>query len=211
MDLPELKEALKHRKRTLPTNGVRITFKGAEIFSEILLKEILYDNSIYMLYRLNSVNGDICGVYETRDSFFYGIFIASEAHGYLEERMESMILYLYATQVLGGSYLLSDINRYLMIEGCEHITAEGFGLGGKLRNVYDGVQRPRNGDYETAEASIQGYIRKLPAGQKASEEARTLAESLGYDLEPNETYVRPFIRQVFRLKERTETSGTTTG
>ena len=209
VDLSELKEELKHRKHTLPTNGVRIIFKDAEIFSEILLKEILYDNSIYMLYRLNSVNGDICGVYETRDSFFYGIFIASEAHGYLEERMESMILYLYATQVLGGSYLLSDINRYLMIEGCEHITAEGFGLGGKLRNVYDGVQRPRNGDYETAEASIQGYIRKLPAGQKASEEARTLAESLGYDLEPNETYVRPFIRQVFRLKERTETAGTT--
>ena len=209
VDLPELKEALKHRKRTLPTNGVRITFTGAEIFSEILLKEILYDNSIYMLYRLNSVNGDICGVYETRDSFFYGIFIASEAHGYLEARMESMILYLYATQVLGGSYQLSDINRYVMIEGCEHITAEGFGLGGKLRNVYDGIQRPRNGDYESAEASIQGYVRKLPAGQKASEEARTLAENLGYDLEPNETYVRPFIRQVFRLKERTETAGTT--
>lgn len=66
------------------------------------------------------------------------------------------------------------------------------------------------GDYEAAEASIQGYIQKLPTGQKASEEARTLAESLGYDLEPNETYVRHFIRQVFRLKERTETSGTTT-
>ena len=85
-----------------------------------------------------------------------------------------------------------------------------FGLGGKLRNVYDGVQRQRSGDYEAAEASIQGYIRKLPAGQKASEEARTLAESLGYDLEPNETYVRPFIRQVFRLKERADTAGRTT-
>ena len=58
------------------------------------------------------------------------------------------------------------------------------------------------GEYETAETSIQGYIRKLPAGQKASQEAKELAESLGYDLEPNETYVRPFIRQVFRMKER---------
>ena len=66
------------------------------------------------------------------------------------------------------------------------------------------------GYYEAAEVTIQGYIRKLPAGQKASEEARTLAENLGYGLEPNETYVRPFIRQVFPLKERTETSGTTT-
>ena len=157
-----------------------------------------------MLYRLTSVNGDICGVYETRDGFFYGIFKASEAHGYLEERMESMILYLYATQVLGGEYQLSDINRYVMIEGCDKLSATGYGQGGKLRNVYDGAPYARNGDYETTEASIQGYIRKLPAGQKASDEARSLAESLGYDLEPNETYVRPFIRQVFRLKERTK-------
>ena len=36
----------------------------------------------------------------------------------------------------------------------------------------------------------------------ASQEARELAESLGYDLEANETYVRPFIKQVFRLKEK---------
>lgn len=204
IDLSELRRALKHRKRTLPTNGVRITFSGAEIFSELLLKEILYDNSIYMLYRLTSINGDICGVYETRDGFFYGIFKASEAHGYLEERMESMILYLYATQVLGGEYQLSDINQHVMIEGCDTLSAVGYGQGGKLRNVYDGAPHARNGDYEAAEASIQGYIRKLPAGQKASDEARSLAESLGYDLEPNETYVRPFIRQVFRLKERTE-------
>ena len=33
-------------------------------------------------------------------------------------------------------------------------------------------------------------------------EARELAESLGYDLEANETYVRPFIKQIFRLKEK---------
>ena len=55
---------------------------------------------------------------------------------------------------------------------------------------------------EAGEASIQGYIRKLPAGHKASEEAKELAESLGYDLDSNETYVRPFIKQVFRLKEK---------
>lgn len=49
---------------------------------------------------------------------------------------------------------------------------------------------------------IQGYIRKLPAGQKASTEAVEYALKLGYELESNETFVRPFMKQVFRLKER---------
>ena len=203
-DSETLKADLKHRRRTLPTNGVRIIFSGAEIFSEVHFKEILYDSSIYMLYRLVTVNGDLCGVYETRDGFFYSAFQASEAHGYLGERMEAMILFLYATQVLGDSYQLSDINQIMDIQGCGEISAAAYGQGGKLRNVYDGTQHLRDGEYEAAEASIQGYIRKLPAGQKASRDARELAESLGYDLEPNETYVRPFIRQVFRLKEKPE-------
>lgn len=81
-----------------------------------------------------------------------------------------------------------------------------YGQGGKLRNVYDGAAHTRDGEYEKAEATIQGYIRKLPVGQKASREARDLAESLGYELDANETYIRPFIRQVFRLKERSETN-----
>ena len=204
VDLDTIKADLKHRKRTLPTNGVRITFSGTEIISEILFKEILWDNSICMLYRISTSNGDLSGVFETRDSFFYSIFQTSVGHEYLTAGVESLVLFCYATQVLGGEYNLEKINRFISVQGCDRLTATGYGQGGRLRNVYDGVQPKREGDYVAGETSIQGYIRKLPAGQKASQEAKELAESLGYDLESNETYVRPFIRQVFRLKERTE-------
>ena len=204
VDLDTIKADLKHRKRTLPTNGVRITFSGTEIISEILFKEILWDNSFYMLYRISTSNGDLSGVFETRDSFFYSIFQTSVGHEYLTAGVESLVLFCYATQVLGGEYNLEKINRFISVQGCDRLTATGYGQGGRLRNVYDGVQPKREGDYVAGETSIQGYIRKLPAGQKASQEAKELAESLGYDLESNETYVRPFIRQVFRLKERTE-------
>ena len=204
MDLETLKVDLKRRKRTLPTNGVRVTFSGTEIISELLLKEILYDNSIYMLYRISTANGDLCGVYETKDCFCYSIFQTSIEHDYLAAGVESLVLFCYASQVLGGKYSLSEINRFISVDKCAQLTASCYGQGGRLRNVYDGVQPKREGDYVAGEASIQGYIRKLPAGQKASQEARELAESLEYDLESNETYVRPFIRQVFRLKERKE-------
>ena len=170
---------LKRRKRTLPTNGVRVTFSGTEIISELLLKEILYDNSIYMLYRISTANGDLCGVYETKDCFCYSIFQTSIEHDYLAAGVESLVLFCYASQVLGGKYSLSEINRFISVDKCAQLTASCYGQGGRLRNVYDGVQPKREGDYVAGEASIQGYIRKLPAGQKASQEARELAESLG--------------------------------
>ena len=112
------------------------------------------------------------------------------------------MLYCYAALVLGGKYLLENIHEAVRVLDCPKLEASGFGQGGHLRNVYDRAEPVRSGEYEAGEASIQGYIRRLPAGQKASREAVELAESLGYALEANETYVRPFIRQVFRLKEK---------
>ena len=202
VDLPALREDLKHRKRTLPTNGVRIVFDPKEEIRELLMKELLYDNSIYMLYRLSTENGDLSGVYETKDSFFSSICQSSEGHKYLADRVEAFILYCYASQVLGGKYALQYANDYIAILGCQELTLTAYGMGGQLRNTYDGQHHRREGEYEAGEASIQGYIRRLPVGQRASREARDLAESLGYDLESNETYVRPFIKQVFRLKEK---------
>ena len=202
VDLPALREDLKHRKRTLPTNGVRIAFDPKEEIGELLMKELLYDNSIYMLYRLSTENGDLSGVYETKDSFFSSICQSSEGHKYLADRVEAFILYCYASQVLGGKYALQSANDYIAILGCQELTLTAYGMGGQLRNTYDGQHHRREGEYEAGEASIQGYIRRLPVGQRASREARDLAESLGYDLESNETYVRPFIKQVFRLKEK---------
>ena len=204
-DLSGLDQALKHRKRTLPTNGARVIFKGNPFLSEILFKEILYDNSIYMLYRIWTTDGDLSGFYETRDSFFYSVFFGSLDHEFLTSAIRDLVLFCYATLVIGGEYRLADIGQYIAIDGCDALNAESYGQGGRLRNVYDapeGTSLRREGEYEAAEASIQGYIRRLPPGQKASSEAVELALSLGYELESNETYVRPFIRQVYRLKEK---------
>ena len=51
---------------------------------------------------------------------------------------------------------------------------------------------------------MNGYIRRLPAGQTASEQAKEKAQRLGYDLEDNQTYVSPFIKTVFVRKDRQE-------
>ena len=201
-DVAALKDALKRRKRTLPLGGVRINFNESSLLNYIILKEILYDNAVYMLYRLNTSEGDLSGLYETKDQFFSSILSSSESHQYLSDRIEALVLYCYASQVL-KDYPLSEIGKYISVSGTEILTASCYSHGERLKNVYDGNPSTMNKEnLEAGEASIQGYIRKLPAGHKASEEAKELAESLGYDLDSNETYVRPFIKQVFRLKEK---------
>ena len=195
-------QALTKRRKTLPTNGVCISFAQGCSFSSLHFKELLFDNSIYMLYRLETVNGDLCGLYDTKDRFFYSIFQGSLDHVYLTNAFEGFILYCYASQVIGAIYPLSDLNAFVQIIGESCLIAEAYDIGGKLRNTYDRQYVENRENYEAAEASVQGYIRRLPTGQHASKDAVELAESLGYELEANETYVRPFVKQVFRLKER---------
>ena len=61
--------------------------------------------------------------------------------------------------------------------------------------------RKNDDKYTHEERSIQGFIRKVGKGKKPSEQAVQYARSLGYELAPDETYVRPFITHVLRLKE----------
>ena len=110
-------------------------------------------------------------------------------------------------------YQLSKIDDYFTLERDYKLAPTGYLQGGKLKNTYSpnedsgfraGTARIGNDDCEREERAVQGYIRKLPKNQTASAEARAFAESLGYELNTDETYVRPFIKQVFRLRDKDE-------
>ena len=78
-------------------------------------------------------------------------------------------------------------------------------IGGKLRHTLS--KQPEGhldyDNYQEKSISIAGYIRKLPAGQKASDKKKELAALLGLELNDDETYVEGFVRTSWVLKERT--------
>lgn len=83
-------------------------------------------------------------------------------------------------------------------------------IGGKPRDYRkkgnDGDEPLRVFDkskYDASSKNINGFIRHLPVGQKASERAILIAESYGYELKSDETYVTPFVRRQW-LKKKTE-------
>lgn len=206
----EVKQQLCKRNKTLPSNGVIITIKNNSLFQSLLLKEIFFDNRIFMLFRVTTTEGDLSGYYDTKEKFFFTMLKDYREDPALAQNLGLFVLYLYGCYVLNNPmYQLAKVADYFIYIGEPPMTVEGVLHGGKPKNVYDpdrefvpGTARKGNEDYESEAKSIQGFIRKLPIGQQASERAIALAESLGYDLAPNETYVQPFIKQVFKLKRK---------
>lgn len=56
-------------------------------------------------------------------------------------------------------------------------------------------------NYQEIEVHINPFIRKLPVGAVASDEARAFARELGYKLKPGETFVRPHSRRTYQVNE----------
>jgi len=206
-DTDLLKTHLQKRIRTLPTNGVvfKVDDPSGEI-SEILMREILHHDRIFMLYRIDTNNGSLAGYYDTKDGFFFSVMEDASTDTPFKN-LTCLILSLYASQVLPQTPSL-DLNNKFLQDG-QPLKIKAYGRGGKLQNQYSPGPKstsPRpslrnSDDYEKEDRYINVIIRKLPVGQQASEEAKQLASQYGYELEPGQTFVRPFMKQVFVKKE----------
>ena len=186
-----------------------------------MTRGVCHDDTIIMLYKVETFVGDISGYYDTKEGFFFSILLdASERSLY--DTIRRLVLYLYACMVCrDGPELLQRVEKYhLFYYAVEpqiipqmpiHVTP--YGKGGKLLNMYhpernESVSSPtgkRAGSdkYESEQKAIQGFIRRVGAVKSPSPEAVARAEALGYELAPNETYVQPFIRRQLKLKRKT--------
>ena len=198
-DFDALSHSLTRRKRTLPSNGV--TFKVDDPTGELqalLLKEMMYEGRIHLLYRIDFQTGSLSGYYDTSDKFFYSALKKATGQEFAQ-KLEGLVLTAYASQVLSPDNS-PDIYSFFLQNG-QSLRISPYARGGRLRDAYHGSLEPerrhefkRQGEYRREDRSINGFIRRLPAGQTASPAAVAMAAKYGYDLAPNETYVRPFVR-----------------
>lgn len=200
------KETLCHRCKTLSANGLKIHFENSSFTKDVLLKEIYHKGAIVCLYRIETTQGETAGFYNTQTKQFVSMFTHTEEQTtLLGNYIESTILWCYAAFVGSDTSILPTSESYNEYLSDPTVEVTFTSIGGKLR-VPTGTKHIRTiaGDdrYETEIKHISGYIRKLPDGQKASERAITLAQSLGYDLAENETYVQPFERSSWIINKR---------
>lgn len=204
-------QELQHRKYMLPSGGVEAVYKNAKGIWKIKYREIFRGKRIVLLYRVWSESGEFSGHYDPMDGGFYSIY----EHSSLERNHE-----LIKNFILENYYILScDANvdrkkNYAMrqVESFQkefHYPYQPLVIFSCMESrERDSEKSPmkvyRRGDYILEKKSLAGYIRRLPAGQNASEEAVQFARSLGYDLPPDMTYVRPFQKHI-RKKRIMET------
>ena len=208
----ELTECLRHRNRMLPVNGVVMELGDGENIRRVVLKEYFYDDTVYMLYRVSTKMGDLSGFYNTRSGFFFTILLeAYDPEAVLVTNFKSLILYLYSCAVARDSQSrLDKLPRfcwYIDEKGFPHnpVTARMFLRGGKPKKQYlHGTKLLSKQDekYESVEREFAGFIRKVGPGRSPSARAVAYAESLGFNLMPDETYVRPFTKHVLRLRKK---------
>ena len=199
LDLDALYHSLSRRKRTLPANGV--LFQADDPTGELqslLLKEILHDDQIYLLYRADFRVGSVSGYYDTSHPFFYSVF-RDATDWESAQKLEELVLPIYASQVL-SPVNLAELNSFFLQNG-KPLYISPYCRGGRVQDVYHSSLKPKRaygprtqGGYQREDRSINGFIRRLPAGQTASPAAIEMAARFGYDLAPDETYVRPFMR-----------------
>ena len=186
-----LVELAKHkRKRTLPANGAVVVFNDMNtLFSSLSLKEVYNNDAIVLLYKVTSEKGgDISGYFNTKTGMFWSPFY--NATLYLEKRsfdvqgfeniIQDLVLWAYVAFVCDDAGVMPTQSSFQ--------SSFQFPDAGKV-TLFDRSQ------YQEAERPINGFVRRLPVGQKASEKAKLLAESLGFELSEDETYVQPFIRR----------------
>lgn len=197
-----LKEKLQKRRRTLPRCGVISNFTNADSIKECKFKELHEDESIYLLFKVTTNGGELNGAYDTMGMRFYSAFCGSSRPD-LNEDLEAFILWNYCSLVCDiegiNPYDISSSFLTIFPMCVRHYVDQKsdpdnmrVGDSKKRRNRFDKAL------YLQEQLGIDNYIRKLPAGQKASEQAKQLAIKLGFELKENETYVRSFKRKVYK-------------
>lgn len=203
---------LKERNYLLPPNGVIGIYKNSGDISEILFKELFIDDRMFLLYKISNSKGEsISGFFDTKIQFFYSIFKDTSGEIEYHSFIENFILenYCHLTTIVEidrkrnfALKVVEDIededlflfeNQPAVQYSYEHNIKDG-SSGGKRLSLYS------KDKYRQVNISINPYIRKLPMGASASEEAIAFAKEMGYALSSDETFVRPFKRKSYQLK-----------
>lgn len=198
-------DMLLRRKRTLPANGLSVSFENSKYIKKMLLKEVYYNQSINLLCKFSTIRGDVTVRYNTRTKKFFSPFdYSSKAATMYHNFLKQIALWVYSAYVCPSEDIMPTNEGYHEFADDPNAVVTFASIGGKLRSTLEGSSNSHL-DYEKYKektVSIAGYIRKLPAGQKASDKKKELAALLGLELKDNETYVEGFIRTSWVLKEK---------
>lgn len=199
------------RKYVLPSDGITALYFNAGTINKIIYQEIYKQDKVILLYKVCSdVNGEFSGYYDTATKDFYSIYEDTAQHEY-HEQLKNFILENYYWLTCKNNIDNKRLSVLKQVEDINHIDSYCLRqpvvsfLYQKNESKSDknvsGLRHYDRDKYKSEKVSMNGFIRKLPVGQVASSDAKQFAASKGYELEDDETFVRPFQKYVIKIKE----------
>lgn len=205
----EYKDMLLKRVYMLPKDGVLVKTSNVNNIQSILFKEIVVNNIPYMIYKIElTKNKYISGYYNINNQLFTSPWsldpwdlVTSKSNSSIENFVLEVYSYLTTDIDITNPYglkVVRDIDNYINFEeGIPYI--EVFIKDKKINDIKPNKSYVKHLDktkFVQIEKTIDYYIRKLPIGESASEDAKEQARKYGYELKPNETFVRTFTKKV---------------
>lgn len=191
------KEQIKNnRKYMLDKKGVKILFENAGMFKEVLLiEDVKKDKGIILLFQLSTNEGSTIGYFSLNDGIFFTPFKYSDEGGIeIHDKIENFILELYTEIVVG---LEKDRKRFYALKEVEDITYINPYRETQLYIQYQLFDEKNDGISGKSGYTVKPHerkfaIRKLRAGQQASDEALERAKEYGIDLPNGYTFVKSY-------------------
>lgn len=216
-----VKQIRSKRRKTLPLNGVMIYFRSDDKdfpVQRVLMKEVFHSYKLTMLYKAETLIGDLPGYFDISSNVFYDILIKQWGKYDTCQSIFNMVIYLYACIVLDKENRLYENRNYYMTfvkeRGDNNEVSDAFpyevtiqSLGDEKEDIYQLKCKdipPKDTSakqYPIRITKVPGYIRRLPEGQSPSQTAKESAQKLGLELKDGETYVRQHEKSVRTTKQ----------
>lgn len=178
----ELMIILENRKRLLPNKGITLAETEECSINGLYIREKYMFDSLYLLYRVTFDGKNAIGFYNTKTKFFYSVFLDAKSEKQMKiyhKKLENYVLQRYAV-------LTTEVESDLQLFEKE-----------ESENTTPRIKRRLNRNNLTkVQTEVEAYIRKLPVGASASDESIELAQKYGISLDKDETFVKPFVKNV---------------
>lgn len=200
-------EKLQHRNYMLPASGIEAKYYNAGDIRKIYYQEVFYHGEIVLLYKVTTAyNGQYSGYFHTKSQYFYSIYKGTDKEIWHEE-IKNFILENYMILTCDydidrkKNYAIRQVDDFKNEFHYEYQPLVVFiyqGKSGKDKSNSAHTRKYVKEEYQEETITRSGYIRRLPAGQCASDEAIQHAVELGLELPAGKTFVRSHEYTVYR-------------
>ena len=186
----EVLSCLNKRSRFLKNGEVEVNLVAGE-FRKITLKEVFLEDSLFVIYKLTNEEGkSFTGFYDISDDFFASPYVGYNEYFSLHDAIRSLILETY---IICTTDIDKDKTRFydLKMEILKTVEKD-------VATIQRHYKKYNKDNLLQSLAEVNSYIRKLPTGATASDEARDNAKRYGIELKPGETFVKSFEKTVYK-------------